>query len=175
MYGEHGGIEVILSTHRWQQPTVSEPPMVNCTFPGPPRIHVIPSARIRAPRPTGVGREPGRCIRVPILNPQCPGNCEKGGRHRWLKSRDLGNSSQLKKKKHKGQRGGSERGWERSCFNPRGQALLFATPSGSWKVWSSWRAGFGSCLSLFSEVVTLFESNGVWKKTRGRREGWVVT
>lgn len=114
MYGEHGGIEVILSTHRWQQPTFSEAPMVNCTFPGPPRIHVIPSARIRAPRPTGVGREPGRCIRVPILNPQCPGNCEKGGRHRWLKSRDLGNSSQFKKKKKKSIKdkgeGGSEAG-----------------------------------------------------------------
>lgn len=75
--------------------------------------------------------------------------------------------------KDKGE-GASEAGKEAALILG-GQALLFAIPSGSWKVWLRQTAGFGSCLSLFSKVVTLFESNWGWKKTRGRRKGWVVT
>lgn len=127
MYGTSSGKEVMASTtHRWQQPTVSEgPPVENCSLlhpsirpSRPTQNPLIPRVRIRAPGSTGPDSE--HCTLVSILCPQCPGNCEKGDGHSWLKPPDLGNSSQLKKKKkrHKEQRGGGERGWE-------GTALIF--------------------------------------------------
>lgn len=78
----------------------------------------------------------------------------------------LGQLLTIKKKSIKDKGEGASEAGKGDALILGGQALSFAIPSGSWKVWSRQRAGFGSCLSLFSEVVTLFESNWDWKKNK---------
>lgn len=80
--GEGAGVEATARTHRRQEPAVSGAPVANCTWlhrsirPSGPSQNPLGARgpRVKAPRPTG--RASGRCT---LLNPQCPGDREKGG------------------------------------------------------------------------------------------------